>query len=58
MAEEIQYGTTGKPHPYHLVRPSVWPLVGAFAGGLLAVGALLYMHDVHIGDFAIGLKGL
>jgi cytochrome c oxidase subunit 3 len=58
MAEEIQYGTTGKPHPYHLVRPSVWPLFGAFAGGLLAVGALLYMHDVHIGDFAIGLKGV
>jgi len=34
----------GIPHPYHLVRPSPWPLLGAFAGGLLATGAILYMH--------------
>jgi cytochrome c oxidase subunit III len=31
-------------HPYHLVRPSPWPLLAAFAAGLLAVGAVLYMH--------------
>jgi cytochrome c oxidase subunit 3 len=31
-------------HPYHLVDPSPWPLLGAFAGGLTAVGAVLYMH--------------
>ena len=34
----------GPPHPYHLVRPSPWPILGAFAGGLLAVGAVLFMH--------------
>ena len=34
----------GIPHPYHLVNPSPWPLLGAFAAGLLAVGAVLSMH--------------
>ena len=58
MANNIEYGTTGKPHPYHLVRPSVWPLAGAFAGMLLALGAVFYMHEVKIGDFSIGLKGV
>ena len=33
------------PHPYHLVTPSPWPILGAFAAGLLAVGAILYMHN-------------
>jgi len=33
-------------HPYHLVDPSPWPLIGAFAAGTLAVGLVLYMHDV------------
>ncbi|HYH19188.1 MAG TPA: cytochrome c oxidase subunit 3 [Azospirillum sp.] len=37
-------GREGIPQPYHLVRPSPWPLLGAFAGGLLAVGAIFYMH--------------
>src|SRR5690606_24278861 len=31
-------------HPYHLVDPSPWPLVGAIAAGLLATGGLFYMH--------------
>jgi cytochrome c oxidase subunit III len=34
----------GHTHPYHLVNPSPWPLLGAFAAGLLAVGAVLFMH--------------
>ncbi len=38
-------GEGGIPHPYHLVKPSPWPLLGAFAGGLLALGAVIYMHD-------------
>ena len=33
-------------HPYHLVDPSPWPLVGAFSAGTLAVGAVLYMHEI------------
>ena len=35
----------GQPnHPYHLVDPSPWPLIGAMAGGVLATGAVLFMH--------------
>jgi len=33
-------------HPYHLVEPSPWPLVGAIAAGTLALSAVLFMHDV------------
>lgn len=58
MVDSVEYGTTGKPHPYHIVRPSIWPMVGAFAGMLLAIGAVLYMHEVKIGEFEIGLKGV
>src|ERR1700745_222809 len=31
-------------HPYHLVAPSPWPLVGAVAAGLITTGGVLYMH--------------
>ncbi len=57
MSEHIEYGTTGRPHPYHMVRPSIWPMVGSFAAGLLALGAVLYMHDVKIFGASIGLVG-
>jgi len=36
----------GVPHPYHLVNPSPWPILGAFAGGLLATGLVLFMHNM------------
>ena len=58
MAEDIKISSTGKPHPYHIVRPSIWPLVGSLSGGLLALGALMYMHDISIGDMPIGFKGV
>src|SRR4051794_41797796 len=32
-------------HPYHLVDPSPWPLVGAVAALALAFGFLHYMHS-------------
>src|SRR5712692_9838500 len=34
-------------HPYHLVDPSPWPIVGAIAAGLLATGGLVFMHGGH-----------
>ncbi len=58
MAENIEYTTTGKPHPYHIVRPSPWPLIGAFSGMLLAVGAVLYMHEATLFGAPVGLKGV
>lgn len=42
MAENIEYTTTGKPHPYHMVRPNIWPIISAFAGGLFTVMMLMY----------------
>jgi cytochrome c oxidase subunit 3 len=38
-------GPSGLKQPYHLVDPSPWPIVGAFAGGLLAFGAIEAMHN-------------
>ena len=58
MSEKIEYGTTGKPHPYHIVRPSIWPLMGSMAGGLLATGAVMYMHEATIAGIAVGFKGI
>ncbi|OIN86899.1 MAG: cytochrome c oxidase subunit 3 [Alphaproteobacteria bacterium CG1_02_46_17] len=55
MSDHIEFGTTGKHHPYHLVRPSIWPMVGAFAGGLFAVGMLLFMHDIEVAGVKPGI---
>ncbi len=41
-------------HPYHLVNPSPWPLLGAFSGGLLATGAVIGMHG---GTWLIAMLG-
>ncbi len=58
MSEKIEYGTTGKPHPYHIVRPSIWPLMGSMAGGLLATGAVMYMHEAEIAGIPVGFTGI
>ncbi len=58
MAKDTEYGTTGKPHPYHIVRPSIWPLASSFAAGLLATGAIMYMHDITLFGGKVGLKGV
>jgi cytochrome c oxidase subunit III len=31
-------------HPYHLVDPSPWPIIGTISAATLAGGAILYMH--------------
>ena len=31
-------------HPYHLVDPSPWPLLGSLSALVLAVGAIMFMH--------------
>ena len=37
--------STGKmKQPYHLVPPSIWPLFGSLAGGMLTAGGVLYLH--------------
>jgi len=42
--DTVAHGHGAPKHPYHLVDPSPWPLVGAIAAGVLAGGAVLYMH--------------
>jgi cytochrome c oxidase subunit 3 len=45
-------------HPYHLVDPSPWPLVGSFAGGALVLGIILNAHYGNRWVFFAGLFGV
>jgi cytochrome c oxidase subunit 3 len=38
-----------KQHPYHLVDPSPWPVVGALSAFVIAIGAVMAMH--HHGSY-------
>ena len=40
---------TYQSHPFHLVNPSYWPLLGAVASFLLTLGGVLYMHNYQYG---------
>jgi cytochrome c oxidase subunit 3 len=42
-------------HPYHLVNPSPWPLVGAISAFVLAIGTIWWMHGA---SFLWTLPGL
>lgn len=39
-----QFMLSGTSHPFHLVDPSPWPLVGAFSAFMLTFGGVLNMH--------------
>jgi len=45
-------------HPYHLVDPSPWPLVGSLAGGALVLGIILQAHYGQWWMLALGVAGL
>ncbi|WP_270936540.1 cytochrome c oxidase subunit 3 [Falsiroseomonas oryzae] len=45
MASQGETGASPYKHPYHLVDPSPWPLLGAFAGGALVLGIILIAHN-------------
>ncbi|HZH46243.1 MAG TPA: cytochrome c oxidase subunit 3 [Roseococcus sp.] len=44
MANTAPEGATPYKHPYHLVDPSPWPLLSAFAGGALVSGIIVHAH--------------
>jgi cytochrome c oxidase subunit 3 len=44
-----------KNHDYHILNPSIWPLMGALGGFTMLGGMVLYMHDM--GPW-LGLIGL
>ncbi|MGB0934877.1 MAG: cytochrome c oxidase subunit 3 [Alphaproteobacteria bacterium] len=37
--------TSGVTHPYHIVEPSPWPIVGSISAFVLALGAIMYMQE-------------
>ena len=45
-------------HPYHLVDPSPWPILGALCAGLMFGGGVLYMHGGPLWLIAPGLIGV
>ena len=45
-------------HPYHLVDPSPWPLIGSFSGGALVLGIVLWAHSGIHWMFGLGLMGV
>jgi len=46
---------TEPDHPYHMVQPSPWPVLGAGAALILAVGAILFMHEGGPWVFFVGV---
>ncbi len=49
-----------KNHPYHILPPSLWPLVGSFSALALTGGGVMWMHDNPYGKFVtlLGLAGV
>lgn len=45
-------------HPYHLVDPSPWPILGAIAAGILFGGGVLYMHGHGWTLMIVGMLGV
>ena len=47
-------------HPYHLVNPSVWPLIGAASALTMFGGLVMWMHDKPYGSyiFFAGVLGI
>ena len=43
-----------KNHDYHILSPSIWPLLGAIGGFVMLFGAVLWMHQVTPFMFFIG----
>ena len=52
---DVRYEDSGIPQPWHLVRPSIWPLLGALAAGLMMAGAVMFMHKVKLGGIDLGV---
>ncbi len=58
MASQSETGASPYKHPYHLVDPSPWPLISAFAGGALVLGIVLYAHYGDMIVLGVGLVGV
>ena len=58
MASTSDTGHSPYKHPYHLVDPSPWPLVGAFAGAALVTGIVMIAHFGSWWLAGLGLVGV
>ncbi|HEV7264914.1 MAG TPA: cytochrome c oxidase subunit 3 [Falsiroseomonas sp.] len=58
MASHSETGASPYKHPYHLVDPSPWPLLGAFAGGALVLGIIMVAHNDSWWLLGIGLASM
>ncbi|RXR29307.1 cytochrome c oxidase subunit 3 [Sphingobium fluviale] len=52
-----------KNHDYHILPPSIWPLMGSMSALALAIGAIMWMHPDQMGNagagvFYLGLAGV
>jgi len=47
--------SSGLKHPYHLVEPSPWPLMGAISGGVFMTGLLVWFHANRLSVLFLGL---
>ena len=43
-----------KNHQYHIVNPSIWPLVGSLSALVFFSGLVLWMHEVKAGPYVLG----
>ena len=57
-ASATDYDYHGHKHPYHLVDPSPWPFIGSISGLVMAVGAVLYMHEQIVWVLILGTLGV
>jgi cytochrome c oxidase subunit 3 len=55
MSTEAHIVSSGLKQPYHLVDPSIWPLVGALGGGLTVFGIIM---AAHFGNYIVLLLGV
>ncbi|MBX9593736.1 MAG: cytochrome c oxidase subunit 3, partial [Roseomonas sp.] len=58
MASTSETGHSPYKHPYHLVDPSPWPLVGALAAGVLVTGIVFIGHYGSYWLATLGLLGV
>ena len=47
-----------KNHDYHILNPSIWPLLGSVSGFVMLFGAVLWFHDNGPWMFLIGFVGV
>ena len=43
-----------KTHQYHIVNPSIWPLIGAISALTFFSGMVRWMHSLPYGGYIIG----